>query len=138
MRELEAREREIALRQAELVGRTLDRLRELKMLSAENDVAWSLTVAEIGSGQSMLSLRPAVRAKAWVTPTDIAAELGITAHAVGRAITRLGLRVEQPGLVESYTTVAPGESRTVLCWRYAPEIAEQIKAECRRQMGAAR
>lgn len=138
IRELEAREREIALRQAELLGSTLGRLRELKMLSPENEVAWSLTVAEMGTGRSMLALRPAVKAKAWVTPTEIAAALRTTVNAVGRAITRLGLRVERPGLVESYTTVAPNESRTVMCWRYAPEIAEQIKAECRREKAAAR
>lgn len=128
IRELEAREREIALRQAELLGSTLGRLRDLKMLSAENEVAWSLTVAEMGTGRSLIDLRPPAKTVAWVTPTEIANRVGLSAQAIGKIIAAIGVRESMPGEWESYTTVAPGESRVVHCFRYTPKAAAVIEA----------
>lgn len=128
IRELEAREREIALRQADLLGSTLGRLRDLKMLSAENEVAWSLTVAEMGTGRSLIDLRPPAKTVAWVTPTEIANRVGLSAQAIGKIIAAIGVRESMPGEWESYTTVAPGESRVVHCYRYTPKAAAVIEA----------
>lgn len=128
IRELEVREREIALRQAELLGSTLGRLRDLKMLSAENEVAWSLTVAEMGTGRSLIELRPPAKTVAWVTPTEIANRVGLSAQAIGKIIAARGVRESMPSEWESYTTVAPGESRVVHCYRYTPKAAAVIEA----------
>ena len=134
--ELQVRDREARLKQAEYMDRAVLLLEAQGTLSQPARVALAIGVAELATGERLGKHRPVLLQDGWKQPTQIAAELGVTPARVGRVITALGLRERVEGLAASHLTVAENSDRTVPVWTYSPAAVERIKAHLAAGKGA--
>jgi prophage antirepressor-like protein len=86
-------------------------------------LAWEVAATEIALGKELPGLRPQV--DVWFSPTQIAGMARVSAQAVGRAITDLGLR-GHPGLSRAVRTMLPDANRIVHSWVYTQAAVAQI------------
>lgn len=119
---------QLALRDRIFQAHTLrDTVRVLHALNKVDDTvraAYEVTAAEIAVGRELPELRPVVE-DTWYTPTQLARLAGVTPHAVGLAITRLGIR-GAPGLSRQVMTKARGSDKLVLSYIYNEDAARLI------------
>ena len=87
---------------------------------------WLTFLAELVNGEDLPRLRGAIP-RDWSTPTQIGFRLGITAHRVGRIITRLGLRTAVGGLARA--RVFEQNGKPIVAWLYSPAAEALIAAE---------
>ena len=88
--------------------------------------AWLAYIAELVNGADLPSVRGPIPA-GWSTPTQIGFRLGVTAHRVGRAITRLGLRRSHSGLAKP--RIFDRNGKPLIAWIYSPEAEDLIAAD---------
>lgn len=135
MRELDVEERRLALDWAEFEARERDRkskalllLRDLHGGLDESQRAMlAVKAAEEASGRDLTLMLPppAPESLSWESPTQIGKRLGVSANAVGKAITALGLRGAE-GLSREIVNKAQHSDRTVVSYLYSPEAVERI------------
>jgi prophage antirepressor-like protein len=101
-------------------------LHDLEQIDQTTRVAYEVAATEIALGRELPELRPVVPER-WYSPTQIAARVGATPHAVGLALTRLGLR-GAAGLSRQVMTKARGHDKTVFAWVYNDEALSRILA----------
>lgn len=106
---------------------TLANLEQLGCISPEVQAAIQVCTAEVALGTELTPLKPVV-ADGWLSPSEIASQLGVTAHRVGLTITALGLRGVD-GLSRTILNKARGHNRTVASYTYCPAAIDQIEAE---------
>lgn len=94
-------------------------------IDGDTRAALEVSAAEIATGQDLGHLRPEVDPD-WRSPTAIAHELGVTVQKLGRLITRLGLRQEDPELARPVLNKAQRVDRVVVTWLYSPAAVERI------------
>ncbi len=94
-------------------------------IDGDTRAALEVSAAEIATGRDLGHLRPEVDPD-WRSPTAIARELGVTVQKLGRLITRLGLRQEDPGLARPILNKAQRVDRVVVTWLYSPAAIERI------------
>lgn len=100
-------------------------LHELGQIDAHTRAAYEVRAAELVLGHDLSELRPPIP-HAWLTPTQIGRELGLSAYHVGCVITELGLRGNRPGLSRARTHFAGAGARPVVSYVYSPEAQERI------------
>lgn len=91
--------------------------------------AWLAYIAEVVHGSDIPLLRGPIPSD-WSTPTQIGLRLGVTAHRVGRIITRLGLRQSRGGWARP--RVFERNGRPITAWLYSPHAEALIAAELER------
>ena len=104
------------LRVAENLGDRID---------GDTRAALEVSAAEIATGRDLGHLRPDADPD-WRSPTAIARELGVTVQKLGRLITRLGLRREDPVFARPVLNKAQRVDRVVLTWLYSPAAVERL------------
>lgn len=130
----------------------LERERRLNAAQAAKDIRWIARLArENGTiersaaswemsnlaqlhGLDVSRMLPHEPEPEWIAPTEIAAKLGTTANAVGRAISRvpaIAARGNIAGLCRAVVNTAPGHGRTVTSHLYSPDAVHIIDAELR-------
>jgi prophage antirepressor-like protein len=118
---------------ADGLWRLCDVLKNAPYLSQEIKDSLAVKAAEEASGRSLAGLLPPADASyQWESPTQIAERLGagITANAVGKAITALGLRGVE-GMSRAVLNKASHSDRTVTTYLYSPEAVAQIEKHLR-------
>lgn len=94
-------------------------------IDGDTQAALEVSAAEIATGRDLGHLRPQTDPD-WRSPTAIARELGVTVQKLGRLITRLGLRRENPGLARPVLNKAQRVDRVVVTWLYSPAAIERL------------
>ncbi len=97
-------------------------------LSSEAVTSLRVVAAEIALERDLSSLKPAVDAD-WKTPSQIARRLGISSNRVGRAITKLNLRGDIPGLSRAIMNKARHSDRNVVSFLYSPDAVTRIERQ---------
>lgn len=123
-RRLEAKERRL---NAELLMRTLKIINEAKPLHVDVFVATAAVVAETAAGRELPALKPKTDGE-WMTPTQIAEQLGVTATRVGLTITDLNIRGNFEGVARAVLNKAAHSDKTVTTYQYTPKAVEMIRA----------
>jgi prophage antirepressor-like protein/uncharacterized protein YkuJ len=109
-----------ALRQAVVARHEAGELDRIEL------AAWLVFIAELVNGSDLPRLRGPIP-REWSTPTQIGLRLGVTAHRVGRVITRLGLRTTHNGWARPRIFERNGKPLTA--WLYSEEAEALIAAE---------
>lgn len=108
-----------------------DKLEALGQASPENLAALHARAAEVATGQDLAVIKPLANGD-WVTPTELAAKLGVSVQRVGRIITILELKgcdgQGLAGMSEPYHNTAAKTHRDVICYRYSPAAVALIRA----------
>lgn len=115
--------------QAQILASTLDALKALGQLPEDVEAAHRVRVAEIATGRAMPRLLPPAPAGEWLSPSEIADRLGVTANRVGRAITSCGLRGGDHS--RKIMNTAKHSTRTVTSYLYDEEAVRQVEAQIR-------
>ncbi len=105
---------------------TVRALAEAEQIDAVTRLAYEVVAAEIALGRELPELRPVVSER-WQSPTQIAQAAGVSVQAVGRVISRLGLRGAE-GLSRQVINKAKGSERTVFTYVYNDRAVAQIRA----------
>jgi prophage antirepressor-like protein len=88
--------------------------------------AWMVYLAEFVGGGDLPRLRGPIPPE-WSTPTQIGLRLNVTAHRVGRMITKLGLRTTVDGLARP--RVFERNGKPLVAWLYSADAEALIAAE---------
>lgn len=132
-RRLDLAERRLALQERRDQAGALDRLVDdfAARGRIKDDVrdAYKVVATEIRTGLSLKALKPSVE-PAWLSPTEIAAQLGVSAQKVGTTITALGLRGKE-GFSRAILTKSPHSVKTVESYLYSPEAVKLISENIR-------
>jgi len=96
-------------------------------LSPEALQTLRIAALEIGTGLEMPLLKPVVEDD-WLSPSQIAERLGVSANAVGRAITKLELRGNIAGMARAIMNKATSCDRNVVSYLYSPAAVARIQA----------
>lgn len=104
-------------------------------LSEEALVSLKVSVAELALEKRLAFLRPFLEGQ-WSTPTELADGLGITPAAIGRIITKLGIRGDT-----RYSRMILDQKKhcggQVKCYLYNEQAAQMIRSEARDAQNAA-
>jgi hypothetical protein len=92
-------------------------------VSEEAIASVMVTAAETITGKQLPQLRPPI--EVMLSPTQIAAELGVSAQKVGRLITKLGLRGKD-GFSQAIMNTKPGTDKQVVTYLYTRDAVERI------------
>ncbi len=95
-------------------------------VSPEAVTSLRVAAAEIALERDLSSLKPAMGAD-WQAPSQIARRLGVSPNRVGRAITKLKLRGDIPGLCRAIMNKAQHSDRNVVSFLYSPEAVARIE-----------
>ncbi|WP_438006420.1 hypothetical protein WME89_48880 [Sorangium sp. So ce321] len=79
------------------------------------------------TGQRLAPLLPAMANDGWKRPSEIAEELGVSANAVGRAISALGFR-DQPEHFKTVMDEKSGSAGQVPCYLWDRHVQEALRA----------
>ncbi len=109
-----------ALRHAVLARRDAGEIDRIEL------TAWLVYIAELVNGADLPRLRGPIPSE-WSTPTQIGLRLGVTAHRVGRVISRLGLRTPTNGWARPRIFERNGKPLTA--WVYSEQAEALIAAE---------
>ncbi len=109
--------------------RTISSLNTTGHLSQPAAASLEVSASEIALQERLDHIKPVLDHGDWVSPSAMAKLWGVSAQRVGRTISRLDLRREQPGLALSILNVAPGSGRQVVTWIYSPAAVAAIEAE---------
>ena len=137
------RERRLAARQeldcrkfeSGMLRQTVRSLHEAEQIDQVTRLAYEVVAAEIALGRELPELRPVVH-EIWQSPTQIAQTAGVSVQAIGRLISKLGLRGTE-GLSRQVINKAKGSDRTVFTFVYNDRAVEQILAAVGPVQGAA-
>jgi prophage antirepressor-like protein len=120
-RRLELEERKF---QTKELKELVKNLRAIGKYSEDLLVTYDVAATETATGKDLAELKPAT--EHWSSPSEIARQLGVTAHRVGLTITKLGLRGNIEGLARAIVNKAAGHQRTVTSYVYSPKAVQQI------------
>jgi len=131
---VDARERRLMLREERLDRQLKHRalvglvktLKESGAYDAKTIRIYELKAAELGAGVDVTPLLPAAPAEPWLSPSQIAAELGVTTQRVGLTITALELRGVE-GKSRAMLNKSPHSNREVTSYVYSPEAVDAIR-----------
>lgn len=90
--------------------------------------AYRVVAVEIATGRQLGALKPAAPEGVWMSPTEIATDLGTSVAMVGKVISHLGLRSGGPH-ARKIINKAQHSARTVESWLYDDEWVELIREE---------
>ena len=99
-------------------------------LSADAVTSLRVVAAEIALERDLSELKPKVGA-GWQPPAEIAKRMGVSANRVGRAISKLGLRDDIPGMAKPIMNKASHSDRNVVSYLYGPDAIGRIEDQLR-------
>jgi prophage antirepressor-like protein len=111
---------------AEAIRRAVEARQDAGEIDSLEVAAWMVYLAELVGGADLPRLRGPIP-REWSTPTQIGLRLGVTAHRVGRVITKLGLRTTVGGLARP--RVFERHGKPLVAWLYSEEAEALIAAE---------
>jgi prophage antirepressor-like protein len=114
------------LEKAEAIRRAVLARQEAGEIDGLEVAAWMVYLAELVGGSDLPRLRGPIPA-AWSTPTQIGLRLNVTAHRVGRVISKLGLRTTVDGLARP--RVFERHGKPLVAWLYSAKAEALIAAE---------
>ena len=118
-----------------VLRQTVRSLHEAEQIDQVTRLAYEVVAAEIALGRELPELRPVVHEN-WQSPTQIAQTAGVSVQAIGRLISKLGLRGAE-GLSRKVINKAKGSDRTVFTYVYNDRAVEQILTAVGAAKGAA-
>ena len=95
-------------------------------LSTEAVISLRVVACEIALQRDLSELKPAA-GDGWTSPSDIAKRLGLSANRVGRAISKLDLRGDIPGMTKAIMNKARHSDRNVVSYLYSPAAVARIE-----------
>jgi hypothetical protein len=95
------------------------------LYTAESKILVEIKIAEIATGERFDHLLPPM-AETWQSPTQIGEVLGISAHAVGLVITKLGVRGD-PQFSRKVANKSPYSNKEIESYLYNAEAIRRIK-----------
>ena len=129
----EIRAREVDLRDRRFrvatLHRTINSLSAVGHLTGPAVASLEVSASEIALQEPLDHIKPVLQRGTWLSPTAMAQQWGVSPQRVGRTISSLGLRKEQPDIALSILNVAPGSGRQVVTWLYSPIAVASIEAE---------
>ena len=99
-------------------------------VSADAITSLRVVAADIALERDLSDLKPRTGA-GWLPPSEIAKRLGVSANRVGRAISKLDLRGDIPGMAMPIMNKARHSDRNVVSYLYSPEAARRIERQLR-------
>lgn len=136
-RQLEARNRREEAKNRREEAAAIDKLVRVMLKYGYSDDqirTYEIVAVETATGKDLSDLKPEL-AK-WYSPTQLAAEFDdITAHKVGRIVTRLGIRGDKR-YSKRIVNKAKHSNREVETYLYNEGGAELIRAEIRKHIGS--